>query len=171
MKELKSGSIQSNLNQSHIVDDFTSDYYESISSKMYKNNGSEFKSSHKLKHTMSKNHMTPTKSVGRIGYGATVKRVKVDLISAKHRLGSFNKIIDDFSSVNNSNIIDDFESQIDGKEFEDDQPVKMYLRSPQHIHEHDLKNDLKMELVDLKKEMGTFHKSPINSSFNLNLMT
>ena len=111
MKEMKSETIQSKLNQSHIVDDFTSDYYETISSKIHMTNGSDFKSTNKLRHAISKLDMTPDKSVGKLGYGGAVKRVKVDLLSSKHRSGSIRtQTIDDYSQMNSSNIIDDFES-------------------------------------------------------------
>ena len=74
-------------------------------------NGSEFKSSIRLKSIRSRRSgNSPTRSQH---YGATVKRVKVDLYSPKNRLGSVGKTFDNVSYINTSNIIDDFDSDVD----------------------------------------------------------
>lgn len=161
---MKSGSIQSVLNQSHIVDDFTSDYYETISSKMHQvgttTNGSEFRSSYRLRSIRSRiegtaRHHSPTRSQN---YGGAVKRVKVDLVSPRSRLPSaasnnynnnMHRNFDYMSYANSSNIIDDFDSQVDEEEgFREDngQPTRILIQSPPNEHEHDLPSDLKVEL-------------------------
>lgn len=125
MKEMKSGTtIYSVLNQSNIVDDFTSDYYETISSKMQvaNGNGSEFRSTHKLKSIkgISRKDASSPNLSQKSHYGPTVKRVKVDLISAKNRLPSVSKNFDKLSYIDSSNIIDDFDSHVDQQEYTQD---------------------------------------------------
>jgi hypothetical protein len=55
---------------------------------------------------------------------------------------------------------------MEGKEFGEDTPANMFIssKSPQHIIEHDLKNDLKKEMVNI-------HQSPSNCCFNMKTIT
>ena len=69
----------------NIVDDFTSEYYETISSKIHVANGSELMSNYRLKSVVTKKRGDNSpKCLNNAGMGG-VKRVTVDLFSPNRK--------------------------------------------------------------------------------------